>query len=188
VSRRKTYTLSVVAGLKIDAVTVPAGEVGRPFKLGLSATGGKSAYTWSLGGGTALPAGITLDQATGVISGRPTVAGSFPVRLTVTDSLGFSNTVDVNLAFAPQLSLTTKTLRGARVGHVFSTRLATVGGVDPRSWSIVRGSLPRGIRFSTKTGVFSGTPSRAGKSTVLVQVTDLLGAVSRATLVLKVHA
>jgi large repetitive protein len=184
----QTYTLSVVAGLKIGAVTVPAGEVGRPFKLELSATGGKAAYTWSVGGGVALPAGVTLDQTGGVISGRPTVAGSFPVKLTVTDSLGFSNTVDVRLAFAPQLALTTKTLRGAKVGHAFSARLATVGGVDPRSWSIVRGSLPRGIHFSKRTGVFSGKPQRAGKSTIVVQVTDALGAVSHATLVLKVHA
>src|SRR5207244_6454773 len=108
---------------------------------------------------------------------RPTVAGSFLVKLTVTDSLGFSNTVDVKLSFAPLLALTTKTLRGARVGRAFSARLATVGGVDPRAWSIARGSLPHGIRFSKRTGVFSGTPRRAGKSTIVVQVTEALGAV-----------
>ena len=110
------------------------------------------------------------------------------MKLTVTDSLGLSDTVDVNLSFAPQLTLTTKSLRGAKLGRAFSARLATVGGVDPRSWSIVRGSLPRGIHFSTKTGVFSGTPRFAGKSTLVVQVRDALDALSRATLVLKVLA
>ena len=184
----QTYTLTVVSALKIAAVTVPAGEVARPFTLQFSATGGKSAYSWSVGGGTALPAGVTLDQKTGVISGRPTVAGSFPVKLTVTDALGFTDTVDVNLSFAPRLVLKTKTLRGAKIRRAFSARLATVGGVDPRSWSILRGSLPRGIHFSKRTGAFSGTPHLAGKSRIVVQVTDALGAVSRATLVLNVHA
>ena len=184
----QTYTLTVVSALKIAAVTVPAGEVARPFTLQLSANGGNSAYSWSVGGGTALPAGVTLDQKTGVISGLPTVVGSFPVKLTVTDTLGFTDTVDVNLSFAPTLVLTTKTLRGGKVGHAFTARLATVGGVDPRSWSILRGSLPQGIHFSKRTGAFSGTPDRAGKSRIVVQVTDALGAVSRATLVLNVHA
>src|SRR5256885_280276 len=115
----QSYTLSVVAGLKIAPVNVPAGEVARAFKLEPSANGGRSAYTWSVGAGTALPAGLTLDPSSGVISGRPTVAGSFPVKLTVTDSLGFSDTVDVGLSVAPQLTLTTKTLRGAKVGRAF---------------------------------------------------------------------
>jgi large repetitive protein len=184
----QTYTLSVVAPLKISPVTVPAGEVARTFKLELAASGGKSAYKWSVAPGSALPAGVTLDPATGVISGRPTAPGTYPVKLTVTDSLGLTATVDVKLTFAPQLELTSKTLRAAKVGRAFLARLAVSGGVAPRSWSLVRGSLPAGIHFSKRTGTFSGTPRRAGKSTIVVQVTDALGAVSRATLVLKVHA
>src|SRR5438552_6917192 len=184
----QTYTLTVVSALKIAPVTVPAGEVARPFKLELSAGGGRSAYSWSVAGGKTLPAGVALDQKSGVISGRPTVAGSFPVTLTVTDALGLTDKVDINLSFAPQLVLKTKTLRAAKVGRAFTARLATLGGLDPRSWSIVHGSLPRGLHFSRRTGRFSGIPRNAGKSTIVVQVTDALGAVSRARLVLNVHA
>jgi hypothetical protein len=184
----QTYTLTVVPKLKIDAVTVPAGEVARLFKLQLAANGGKAGYSWALAGGTTLPAGVTLDGKSGVISGAPTVAGSFPVKLTVTDSLGFTDTVEVNLTFAPKLAITTKKLRNAKAGRAFSARLATLGGVAPRAWKIVRGSLPAGVHFSTRTGAFSGTPRRAGKATLVVQVTDALGAVSRVTLVLNVHA
>jgi large repetitive protein len=184
----QSYTLTVVPPLKIGAVTVPAGEVLRPFKLQLGASGGKAGYSWSLAGGTTLPAGVTLDGKSGVISGAPSVAGSFPVKLSVTDSLGFTDTVDVNLSFAPKLAITTKKLRSAKAGRAFSARLVTVGGVPPRGWKIVRGSLPAGVHFSTRTGIFSGMPRRAGKSTLVVQVTDTLGAVSRVTLVLNVHA
>jgi len=184
----QTYTLTVVQRLKIAAVTVPAGEVSRAFKLQLAATGGKAGYKWSLTGGTALPAGLTLDGASGVISGNPTAAGSFPVKVTVTDSLGFTDTVDVNLSFAPKLAITTLALGRAKVGRAFSARLAATGGVAPRAWSIVRGALPAGLHFSQRTGALSGKPRKAGKSTLVVQVTDALGAVSRVKLVLNVKA
>jgi len=184
----QTYTLTVVQRLKIAAVTVPAGEVSRAFKLQLAATGGKAGYKWSLTGGTALPAGLTLDGASGVISGNPTAAGSFPVKVTVTDSLGFTDTVDANLSFAPKLAITTLALRTAKVGRAFSARLAATGGVAPRAWSIVRGALPAGVHFSQRSGLLSGKPRKAGKSTLVVQVTDALGAVSRVKLVLNVKA
>lgn len=184
----QTYTLTVVQRLKIAAVTVPAGEVSRAFKLQLAATGGKAGYKWSLAGGTTLPAGLTLDGASGVIGGSPTVAGSFPVKVAVTDSLGFTDTVDVNLSFAPKLAITTLALRSAKVGRAFSARLAASGGVAPRAWSIVRGALPAGVHFSQRTGLLSGKPRKAGKSTLVVQVSDALGAVSRVKLVLNVKA
>jgi hypothetical protein len=184
----QTYALTVVQRLKIAAVTVPAGEVSRAFKLQLAVTGGKAGYTWSLAGGTALPAGLTLDGASGVVGGSPTVAGSFQVKVAVTDSLGFTDTVDVNLSFAPKLAITTLALRTAKVGRAFTARLAATGGVAPRAWSIVRGALPAGVHFSQRTGALSGRPRKAGKSTLVVQVTDALGAVSRVKLVLNVKA
>jgi hypothetical protein len=181
-SATQTYTLTVVPKLKISPVIVTGGEVLVPFELHPAATGGKAGYKWSA---TNLPAGVSIDAATGALSGRPSAPGSFPVKLTVTDSLGLSDSVDVTLTFAPKLELASRTLRG-KVGRSFIARLAATGGVDPRTWSLVRGKLPAGVHFSTRTGVLSGTPRRAGKTTLVVQVTDKLGGVARATLVLTV--
>jgi hypothetical protein len=176
---QREFTITVVG-------KVPAAEVGRAFGFATFATGVKAGYTWSLTG--ALPSGLVLDPATGVISGRPAAAGSFPLMLTLTDALGFTNTLDMNLSVAPRMTLATTKLNAARVARAYRARLATTGGVGPRSWAIVRGSLPAGIRFSKRTGLFSGTPRRPGKATLVVEVRDALRAVSRTTLVLNVRA
>jgi Putative Ig domain len=182
-SATQSFSLTVVQQLKIDALTAPAGEVSLAFSLKPSANGGKAAYKWSA---ASLPEGIAIDGATGELSGRPSTAGSFPVKLTVTDSLGFTASADVTLTFVPKLGIATRALKAAKVGRAFSVRLATLGGVAPKTWSIVRGALPPGVKFSKRTGAFSGTPRRAGKSTVVVQVTDALGGVARVTLRLNV--
>ena len=180
----QAFALTVVQQLKIAAVTVPSGEVSVPFSVKPSANGGKAAYKWSA---ASLPAGIAIDPATGELSGRPSVAGSFPVKLIVTDSLGFTASTDVTLTFAEKLSIVSRALKAAKVGRAFSVRLAALGGAAPKTWSIVRGALPAGVKFSKRTGAFSGTPRRAGKSTFVVQETDALGGIARTKLILRVN-
>jgi large repetitive protein len=187
-SDTQTLTLAVVEGLKIAQVTAPAAEVGRPFSMELTATGGEGQGTWSLSGGTLLPSGLSLDPATGVISGEPTLAGSFPVKVSVTDRLGFADTVDVSLGVAARLAIAKKPLPAARVGRRYRAAVAALGGVAPRAWKILRGSLPAGIRLDRATGVLGGTPQRAATFRVWLQVTDGLGATSTGTYTLKVRS
>ena len=110
------------------------------------------------------------------------------MKVTVTDSLGFSDTVDVNLNVAPKLSLAARLARVARVGRAFAFRPPAAGGLDPQTWSIVRGALPAGLHFSKRTGAFSGTPRHAGSRTLVIQVKDTLGAIARTTLILRVKS
>ena len=43
----------------------------------LTVTGGTSPFTWSVSGGS-LPPGVTLGASTGLLSGTPTTAGTYP--------------------------------------------------------------------------------------------------------------
>ena len=183
-SATQSYTLTVAPELAIGAPQVPAAEVSRPFSLTLAATGGKPQYTWALAGGSKLADGLSLDAGTGLVSGVPTVTGTFAFQLAVSDTLGFSDTVDVQVVVAPALAISTRTLAPAKTGRLFRARLAATGGVLPRTWRLVRGA---GLKLSP-SGALSGKPKRAGKATIVVQVTDALGGVARATFALKIRA
>ena len=185
-SDTQTYAMSVVDPLKITAPSAAAAEANRPFNLTLTATGGKQAYQWSVPSDSPLPEGLTLDPAAGTISGTPTTAGLGDAKVTVTDALGLTSTADVKIAVAQQLAITKTPLRAAKVGRKYRARLFAAGGLAPKGWAVVRGTLPRGIRLNSATGALTGTPTVAGRALFTVRVTDKLGALSQATYLLKV--
>jgi hypothetical protein len=92
------HTLVVVSGLAITSGSLPAGQVGSGYSTALSAAGGTAPLSWSA---SSLPPRLSIGAASGVISGRPTVAGSFPVAVTVTDSHGSQTSRTFTLAIAP---------------------------------------------------------------------------------------
>jgi large repetitive protein len=184
----ETYTLTVVDPLKAGK-TPTAAEVGLPFEFTPSATGGRPGYVWAAQG--TLPAGLTLDAASGAIGGKPTVPGSYPLKLTVTDQLGLSATLDVPLVVASKLAISKRPLPAAKVGKAYKATFLAKGGVLPRQWNILGGRpgfLPTGIKLNRKTGALSGTPTKAGTYYLRIQVVDKLGAKSAIGYVLKVSA
>ena len=179
----QSYTLPVVEPLAIAKATAPAAEVGQPFTLQLAATGGRAPYTWSAQG---LPTGFTLDPAKGTISGTPEAPNTAAVKVSVTDALGLTQTVEVSLPVAAKLAVLKKALATARVGRRYSARLTAIGGVAPRTWQIVGGRLPAGLKLNTATGQISGTPRTRGTFRFRVEATDGLKVTSSAPFVLKV--
>jgi hypothetical protein len=88
----------------IAPTTLPNGSVGTAYSQPLTATGGvTSPYTFSVTTGS-LPAGLSLNGATGVILGTPTTAGSYSFTVTATDSSAspgpFTGTANYTLVIA----------------------------------------------------------------------------------------
>lgn len=97
--------------LDILDTTLPDGVTNKPYSKTLTPAGGTGSITWAVTSGS-LPNGITLNASTGVLSGSPTLAGTYSFTITATDSLGstdsqaFTLTVaDFVSPFGDQLSL-----------------------------------------------------------------------------------
>jgi hypothetical protein len=174
-----TQALSIQVNLppgpNITTTTLPAGTIGQAYNQTLQATGGIGARTWSIVAGN-LPAGLNLDQTTGVISGTPIVpegTSSFTVR--VADAAGQDDTqalsIVINLLNPP--SITTTTLPGGTVGQPYSQTLQATGGIGALTWTLAGGSLPAMLSLS-QDGVISGTPTNTGTSNFTVRVADTL--------------
>jgi 6-phosphogluconolactonase (cycloisomerase 2 family) len=82
------------ASLSVTTTTLPAGTVGASYSATLQGSGGTPPYHWQLAF-TPLPPGLNLNTATGVISGRPTAGGVYPLLLALIDAA----TPNANTAF-----------------------------------------------------------------------------------------
>lgn len=79
--------------------SLPNGLQGQPYASpAFTATGGTPAYTWSASN---LHAGLSINAASGVISGTPTQSGTRNVTVTVTDANGQPASVNRSLVIAP---------------------------------------------------------------------------------------
>jgi Putative Ig domain len=74
-----------VTPVSITTTSLPGAAVGVPYTAQLTATGGSGHYTWSISSDS-LPAGLSLNAATGVISGTPTKFGPLAFFVTATDT------------------------------------------------------------------------------------------------------
>ena len=142
----------------INTTSLPGGTVGTYYNQSINASS-IVPVTLQISGGS-LPTGLSLNSSTGVISGTPTVAGTFNFIVGATNS-GGSNFVTMSIVInvaAP--IITTSSLPGGTVGTAYYQALSATGAT-PITWSIYNGNLPSGLSLNSSTGVISGTPTVA---------------------------
>jgi hypothetical protein len=157
------------------SLTLTATE-GANDNVQLVASGGHPPFTWSISAGS-LPAGLTLNSSTGVISGVATVSGTFSFTIRATDTTSAFGEAAFTLNIVGPLVITTSTLPNGDVGVAYRAQLASTGGVAPITWSLSAGSLPAGLTLTSSTGLISGTPTTTANNVALaVRATDSTGA------------
>lgn len=90
--------------ITLSPATLPDGNVGTAYNQTIVATGGTAPYTYAVSNGS-LPSGLTLDSATGVISGTPDTTGTSNFAITATDNVGCTGTQNYSITINPQTCL-----------------------------------------------------------------------------------
>ena len=145
--------------LAVTTASLTTGRAGQTYALALSATGGTRPYAWSLSGGT-LPAGLTLDSATGLLSGVPiTAVTNVPLTFRVTDASASPQTASATFA------LTIDPASGESI--ILPTSLMLVTGNDTSL--LVRLSAPAPIGGVDVTLTISN-PTVAALNTAIIYI------------------
>ena len=165
-----TVTATPATPPSITTTALSDGVVSITYSQALTATGGKTPYTWSKTAGS-LPAGLAL-STTGVISGLPTIAGASSFTVQVKDANNISTTKALAITVVPPLGIVTTGLPDGSGGSTYNQSFVASGGKAPYTWSITSGSLPTGLTLTASTGTVSGAPATSGWSNFTVQVKD----------------
>jgi hypothetical protein len=160
--------------ITITNPSVTSGPAGVPFSQTFTQTGALGTATFSIASGT-LPAGLTF-AATGTLSGTPTVTGTFPITVKVTDSQGCTGvgpTYNLQIV-CPTITVTNPSVSSGVAAAPFSQTFTQSGGVGATTFSLASGTLPTGLSLSA-SGTLSGTPTKTGTFPITVKATDANG-------------
>jgi hypothetical protein len=179
----QTLSLTILPPLAITTTSLPDASIAAAYNQPVETVGGLGALTFSIvlpGTGT-LPSTLSLNPATGLISGTPTApAGTFPFTVRVADTSGQQDTQALSVRVTPTTPplITTTSLPGGTTGQAYNFRVQATGGIGELAWSVSAGSLPPGLILQPSGptgGTISGTPSSGGTFNFTVKITDSVG-------------
>jgi DNA-binding beta-propeller fold protein YncE len=162
--------------------------VGTPITPNSPTSSGGAVTSYSVS--PALPAGLSLNTGTGVITGTPTaVTATVSYTVTASNSAGSTTaslSITVNVAAPAGLAYTTGTAVYT-VGTAITPNSPTSTGGAVTSYS-VSPDLPAGLSLDDDTGIIAGTPTTvAAKASYTVTASNATGSTT-ATLTITVNA
>jgi hypothetical protein len=144
-------------------VSSPAGAA---FSYTITATNSPTTFS-----ATGLPAGLSLDSTTGIISGTPAAPQVATVVLTASNSYGSSLPRNLVLTIGDFSSITSA---GSVTGTANSSLSYTLTASNsPVTYNVT--GLPAGLSINSTTGSITGIPSTAGSYTVAASANNALG-------------
>jgi alpha-tubulin suppressor-like RCC1 family protein len=152
--------------------------VGVPYSASASVAGAVGAAVFSVFSGS-FPPGLSLNGASGAISGTPSTAGSYSSFLAVTDSTGAQGFAPFALSVSPGLSVAGSPSTVGTVGQGYAAQFSAAGGSAPYTFS-TSSSLPPGLTLSA-SGLLAGTPITVGTFRIIaIQAQDAAGSTASA--------
>jgi hypothetical protein len=163
-----TRNLTVNGTLTIDAGSpssplLPSGTVGQPYHALLSASGatGPGTYTWSIVGNLTPASGLQPVSTGGVLSGIPTIPGSFTRTYRVQSEDGVVVTKSLTLNINAVLSIDTDDITlplplGYESQPYGPATVRASGGTPPYAWSVTP-PLPASLTLNALSGEMTGT-------------------------------
>uniref|UniRef100_UPI0005A9F5A7 autotransporter family protein n=1 Tax=Aeromonas popoffii TaxID=70856 RepID=UPI0005A9F5A7 len=182
-----TVTITVSApSISLSPTTLGNGSVGTGYSETLSASGGTAPYTYAITAG-ALPAGLSLNTSTGVISGTPSASGTSNLSVTATDANSASGVQAYTLTIGAQ----------APVANAVSATVAANSSANPITLNIsgaassvaVASAASHGTASASGTSItYSPTAGFSGADSFTYTATNASGTSSPATVTITVSA
>ena len=171
-------TLAVISKPDVDSLAFPDGVIGQPYQY--SVTTPEPATSFRI---TGLPRGLRYDSRTGAVSGRPSVAGSFDVKVIALNKSGAGLPQEDTFVINAMPTGTTATFTGA-IGRAPTLNDHLGGRITLTTTSMggFTGALVLGTQTHRLSGVLavplgSTTPSanltivRRGQASLVLNVT-----------------
>lgn len=189
-------TISIEATVAITTATLPPATVGANYDQALAAEGGSGTYqTWQVtsGAGSLAAVGLSLNTATGHVTGASPTAGTASFSVSVTDSQAHVSapvayTVPVNTL----LKINQTSLPPGNTGASYSQTLTASGGSGTyTNWSIISGASSLtgvGLSLNTSTGAITGSSPTAGTANFTAQVTDSASATAQQAFTIQIYS
>ena len=158
---------SAVAAPAITSATSASAQAGISFSYQITATNTPTSYAAS-----GLPAGLTVNATSGLVTGAPTVSGTFAVGLSATNA-GGTGTAALTLTVAPALPsvtlmATTPTVTaGSGDEGVFTLSLSAPQDHDVSVVFTIRGTAVNGIDYET---IKTTKKIKAGKTSKPIKI------------------
>ncbi len=174
----QAYTLQAACpGVTITTSSLPNGTVGTSYgSQTIQASGANGSYNFTVSSGS-LPAGLSINSATGVISGTPTSNASQSFTITATDTSGCTGAKAFTVSPAcPTITVSPSSLPNGTVGTSYGSQTISASGANGSyTFALTSGSLPAGLTLNSATGVVSGTPTSSTSQSFTITATDSSG-------------
>ncbi len=176
---RATLTLTITGPPVITSALSATGQAGHAFSYQITASNTPTSFA-----ATVLPAGLTINRTTGLISGTPTASGVTSLALAAANSAGIGRaTLTLTINPASALPVITSALSASgQAGKAFTYQIVATN--SPTIYSAV--GLPAGLNINRTTGLISGTPTASGVFSVALAAANSAG-IGRATLSLTIN-